>query len=125
MHPDRPYTYEGHHFVEDSRSEEVHLTADVRIEGEAATLEGRGNGPIDAFVSALSQRLGVKIQIMDYHEHALGEGANARAATYIDLRVGDQGPLFGVGIDPNIVTASLKAVLSGVNRAMAQQAKAA
>ncbi|MEQ9737772.1 MAG: 2-isopropylmalate synthase [Algiphilus sp.] len=125
VHPDRPYTYEGHHFVEDSRSEEVHLTADVRIEGEAATLEGRGNGPIDAFVAALSQRLGVKIQIMDYHEHALGEGANARAVTYIDLRVGDQGPLFGVGIDPNIVTASLKAVLSGVNRAMAQQAKAA
>lgn len=125
VHPDRPYTYEGHHFVEDSRSDEVHLTADVRIDGEAATLEGRGNGPIDAFVSALSQRLGVKIQIMDYHEHALGEGANARAATYIDLRVGDQGPLFGVGIDPNIVTASLKAVLSGVNRAMAQQAKAA
>ena len=59
------------------------------------------------------------------HEHALGEGAKARAATYIDLRVGDQGPIFGVGIDPNIVTASLKAVLSGLNRAMAQQAKAA
>ena len=53
------------------------------------------------------------------------EGAKARAATYIDLRVGDQGPLFGVGIDPNIVTASLKAVLSGLNRAMAQQVKAA
>ena len=122
---DRPYAYVGHHFVEDSRSEEVHLTSEIRIDGETVTLEGRGNGPIDAFVAALSQRVGVPITVMDYHEHALGEGAKARAATYIDLRVGDQGPIFGVGIDPNIVTASLKAVLSGLNRAMAQQAKAA
>ena len=122
---DRPYAYVGHHFIEDSRSEEVHLTGDIHIDGEPARLEGRGNGPIDAFVAALSQRLGVPITVMDYHEHALGEGAKARAATYIDMRVGDQGPLFGVGIDPNIVTASLKAVLSGLNRAMAQQVKAA
>ena len=121
----QPYAYVGHHFVEDSRSEEVHLTGEIRVNGELVTLEGRGNGPIDAFVGALSQRLGVSVTVMDYHEHALGEGAKARAATYIDLRVGDQGPLFGVGIDPNIVTASLKAVLSGLNRAMAQQVKAA
>ncbi|MCK5771619.1 2-isopropylmalate synthase [Algiphilus sp.] len=121
----QPYAYVGHHFVEDSRSEEVHLTGEIRVNGDLVTLEGRGNGPIDAFVGALSQRLGVSVTVMDYHEHALGEGAKARAATYIDLRVGDQGPLFGVGIDPNIVTASLKAVLSGLNRAMAQQVKAA
>ncbi|MGB0213153.1 2-isopropylmalate synthase, partial [Algiphilus sp.] len=88
----QPYAYVGHHFVEDSRSEEVHLTGEIRVNGDLVTLEGRGNGPIDAFVGALSQRLGVSVTVMDYHEHALGEGAKARAATYIDLRVGDQGP---------------------------------
>jgi 2-isopropylmalate synthase len=76
------------------------------------TLHGAGNGPIDAFVNAL----GLDLRLMDYHEHAIGSGADARAACYVELRVGNGPTLFGVGIDSNIVTASFKAVLSAVNR---------
>ena len=75
---------------------------------------GQGNGPIDAFVAAL----GLDIRVMDYHEHAIGAGANAQAASYVELRVGDGPTTFGVGVDGNIVTASFKAVVSAVNRHM-------
>ena len=77
---------------------------------------GQGNGPIDAFVGAL----GLDIRLMDYHEHAIGSGADARAACYVELRVGNGQTLFGAAIDSNIVTASFKAVLSAVNRHIAQ-----
>ncbi len=80
-------------------------------------LKGRGNGPIDAFVHALQELSGEKLAVLDYHEHALTGGADARAATYIELRVNDQRTLFGVGLDANIVTASFKAILSALNRA--------
>ncbi|MFY9510904.1 MAG: alpha-isopropylmalate synthase regulatory domain-containing protein, partial [Rubrivivax sp.] len=80
-------------------------------------LSGAGNGPVDAFVAALSAATGVAVRVLDYHEHAIGSGAQARAAAYLELRVGDGGSLFGVGIDANIVTASMKAVLSGLRRA--------
>jgi 2-isopropylmalate synthase len=55
--------------------------------------------------------------VLDYHEHAIGSGAQARAAAYLELRIGEDRSLFGVGIDANIVTASMKAVLSGLLRA--------
>ncbi len=79
------------------------------------TLCGAGNGPIEAFVQAL----GLDIKLMDYHEHAIGSGANARAACYIELRLADRPTLFGAGLDSDIVTASLQAVLSAVNRQLA------
>jgi 2-isopropylmalate synthase len=63
--------------------------------------------------------LGLDIQLMDYHEHAIGSGADARAACYVELRVANGPTLFGAGIDSNIVTASFKAVLSAVNRQLA------
>jgi 2-isopropylmalate synthase len=79
-------------------------------------ISGSGNGPIDAFVAALGGR-GMPARVLDYHEHALGSGADARAAAYLEVEVGDV-VMWGVGIDPNIVTASLRAVVSAVNRAM-------
>lgn len=112
-----PFTYEAHHLVEDSKSGAVQLTAELVADGQGVPLSGDGNGPIDAFVKALAQQIGRDISIVDYHEHALTGGANARAVTYIELKVGDGRALFGVGIDANIVTASLKAILSAVNRA--------
>jgi 2-isopropylmalate synthase len=112
-----PFTYEAHHLVEDSKSGTVQLTAELVADGQGVPLSGDGNGPIDAFVKALSQQIGREISIVDYHEHALAGGANARAVTYIELKVGDGRALFGVGMDANIVTASLKAILSAVNRA--------
>lgn len=108
-----PYVYQGHHTNEDSSHDQpVQIDIDLSIKGKPTALRGAGNGPIDAFVDAL----GRDIKLMDYHEHAIGSGANARAASYIELRL-DNGPtLFGVGIDSNIVTASFRAVLSAINR---------
>ncbi len=95
----------------------LQLRATVHVGGRALPLAGEGNGPVDAFVAALSSAAGVPVRVLDYHEHAIGSGAQARAAAYLELRVGEQRTLFGVGIDANIVTASMKAALSGLRRA--------
>ncbi len=98
------------------------LTVNVYVDGELRTLEGTGNGPIAAFVDALNrlQRPGSDetwdVRVLDYAEHALSAGGDAVAAAYVECLVGDR-VLWGVGIDANIVTASLKAVISAVNRA--------
>jgi 2-isopropylmalate synthase len=89
----------------------VHLTD----AGEPAAVEGQGNGPIAAFTEALAER-GVDVRVLDYHEHAMSAGGDATAAAYVECAV-DGRVLWGVGIDPNIVTASLKAVVSAINRA--------
>jgi 2-isopropylmalate synthase len=112
-----PFGYVAHFLVEDSTRAEVELNTEVMYRGAKQRLAGRGNGPIDAFVNALSKLSGESIAVVDYHEHALGKGADAKAATYIEVRVGEGRPIFGVGLDPNIVTASLKAILSALNRA--------
>jgi 2-isopropylmalate synthase len=91
------------------------LTVRVYVDGEPHTLEGHGNGPIAAFVDGLST-VGYDVRVLDYAEHALSSGGDAIAAAYVECAVGDQ-VLWGVGLDPNIVTASLKAVISAVNRA--------
>ncbi len=83
--------------------------------GAEVTLAGEGNGPIAAFCAAMGA-YGVDVRVLDYHEHALSAGGDAKAAAYLECAVGDR-VLWGVGIDPNIVTASLKAVVSAVNRA--------
>ena len=114
LEQDEPYHYISHRMVEDSEHE-VQLDVNVARHHAPQSFAGTGNGPIDAFVSAL----GLEIRLMDYHEHAIGSGADARAACYVELRVGNGPTLFGVGIDSNIVTASFKSVLSAVNRHMA------
>jgi 2-isopropylmalate synthase len=90
------------------------LSVEVRYHGETRVLDGSGNGPIAAFVDALST-LDVDVRVLDYAEHAMSAGGDARAAAYVECVVDDQ-VLWGVGVDPNIVTASLKAVVSAVNR---------
>ena len=91
------------------------LSVDVVDHGEDVTLEGTGNGPLAAFVDAIS-KVGVDVRVLDYAEHALSEGGDATAAAYVECQVGDD-VLWGVGIDPSITTASLKAIVSAVNRA--------
>jgi 2-isopropylmalate synthase len=102
------------------RSGGVELSADVTLGARSVRISGIGTGPIDAFVSGLAARFGVQLRVLDYHEHAIGGGADARAAAYLELRVGSSGDdgltLFGVGIDANIVLASLKAIASGLGR---------
>ncbi len=101
--------------------EKDQLTVGVHVEGERHELQGSGNGPIAAFVSALNGLQtpqfpeGIDVRVLDYHEHALSSGGDAIAAAYVECAVGDE-LLWGVGLDPNIVTASLKAVISAVNR---------
>ncbi len=91
------------------------LTADAVVDGAVTTLTGSGNGPISAFFDALAA-VGVDARLLDYTEHTLSEGASARAASYIECAI-DGRVLWGIGIDANTTLASLKAVVSAVNRA--------
>ena len=93
----------------------IKLTADVQVGGRVLSICGTGTGPIDAFVDGLCRATGQAVSVLDYHQHAIGSGANARAVAYLELRVG-QTTLFGVGIDANIVSASLKGIVSGMER---------
>jgi len=102
----------------------VQLQATLRVDAHAVTLQGQGSGPVDACVAALQAAFGVPLQVLDYHEHAIGGGARAKAASYIEMRVGDR-RLHGVGIDADIVAASIHALLSGMARAGVLQAEPA
>ncbi|MCA9511184.1 MAG: 2-isopropylmalate synthase [Myxococcota bacterium] len=99
------------------------LTATVVWKGETRELRGFGNGPIDAFVDALRRDCGVDLRVADYSEHAVGKGADAAAVAYVEVETGSGDLLFGVGSDPSIAAASLKAVASAVNRAAAREAR--
>jgi 2-isopropylmalate synthase len=92
----------------------VELSAIGSIDGVERELVGLGNGPIDAFVHALST-VDISVRVLDYAEHALSSGGDAQAAAYVECEVDGQAR-WGVGVDPNIVTASLRAVTSAVNR---------
>ncbi|PZG30955.1 2-isopropylmalate synthase [Spongiactinospora gelatinilytica] len=91
------------------------IGADLRIDGEIREVEGVGNGPISAFCDALAG-VGVQVRVLDYTEHALSAGTDAKAASYVECDV-DGKVLWGVGIDANTTTAALKALISAVNRA--------
>ena len=96
--------------------EKDQLDVSVYVEGELHALHGAGNGPIAAFVDALNGLpQAYDVRVLDYAEHALSSGGDAIAAAYVECAVGEQ-ILWGVGLDANIVTASLKAVVSAVNR---------
>ena len=97
------------------------LTARITVDGKLKTIWGHGNGPVDGFVDAIRKESGLAFDVADYREHAIGTGANAAAIAYVELRLPDGSTLFGAGIDKNIVVASLKAVLSGVNRAVSRR----
>ncbi|QDZ13952.1 2-isopropylmalate synthase [Humibacter ginsenosidimutans] len=94
----------------------VALRVKLRDGDDVEWAESSGNGPIDAFLAMLSQR-GVEISLYDYVEHTMSEGGDAQAASYVELQVGDH-RLWGVGIDADTVSASLKAIVSAVNRAV-------
>jgi 2-isopropylmalate synthase len=116
--PDAPwgrFSLAGHrHTAHGDQVDE--MTVELVDSGVPVTIEGRGNGPIAAFVDAL-KALDVDVRVLDYAEHAMSAGGDARAAAYVECAVGDR-ILWGVGIDPNIVSASLRAVVSAVNRAL-------
>jgi 2-isopropylmalate synthase len=93
----------------------VELTAQAFLDGEPRDIAGVGNGPIDAFTDALAGA-GIDVRVLDYHEHAMSSGGDAQAAAYVEASV-DGDTYWGVGVDANIVTASLRAVAAAINRA--------
>ena len=96
--------------------EDVKLVAEITDRGASHTLNGTGNGPIAAFCNAIASH-GVSVQVLDYYEHALSAGGDASAAAYLECTI-DGETFWGVGIDPNTTTASLKAIVSAINRAI-------
>ncbi|MEE8313868.1 MAG: 2-isopropylmalate synthase [Myxococcota bacterium] len=113
-----PFSYVAHHSLADPQDpDRVDLEARIAARGNEEIIRGEGNGPIDAFVRALRCELGVDLRIVDYSEHALGQGADARAVAYVEIATGSGPAMFGVGRHADIVRASLEAVLSALNRA--------
>ena len=97
------------------------ITAHLLVDGSPASVTGRGNGPIAAFVAALRDGLGIDLDVVDYHEHSMGSGADAVAVAYVETVDADGHNRWGVGTDPNIISASLRAVLSAAHGLRTQQ----
>ncbi|PTU75874.1 2-isopropylmalate synthase [Pseudomonas mangrovi] len=111
-----PYALKGHRLQEENGT----CAIDVEVEGKGGVQHWRGigKGPLEALVAALP----LKVEVMDYHEHAIGAGTSAHAAAYIELRLDGQRSLHGIGIDENLTTASLRAFFSALNRALSLEA---
>ena len=106
----------GHELRSDSASGRTTITAQLVVDGTPKTVTGEGNGPIDAFVQAVKSGLGGEIDVVDYAEHAMGQGSEATAVAYVETVDGKGNVRWGVGCDPNIITASLRAVLGAWER---------
>ncbi len=117
-----PYLYQASQFVNESETE---VTAQInsRYHDNDLTLTGKGNGPIDAVARAMAGHVAQSITVVDYHEHGLGLGSDATAVCYVEVKIGEQHPVFGVGQDKNITTAAIKALMNGVNRALRSAVK--
>jgi 2-isopropylmalate synthase len=109
------------HFKATERDSTVRCEARIVVDGAAHTLTGAGNGPIDAFVRALGSTELPKFDVVSYSEHSLGAGAEAKAVSYIQVKLARGGAFFGAGIDTNIELASIKAIVSALNRAVAKR----
>jgi 2-isopropylmalate synthase len=115
LRQDGGYEYLSHQLTSTREQPQVErLTLRLRCHGQGALLHGAGNGPIDALIDAL----GFKCDVLSYEEHSMGSGSNARAVAFVEITTPTRTTLFGIGIHENIVTASLLAVLSAVNRAL-------
>jgi 2-isopropylmalate synthase len=117
--PERPrIALVGHEVAEEpGASDTWQAAAQVRIGDGTVAVEGRGNGPIDAFVNGLRQGLGIEVQVNDYHEHAAAGGAGAAAVAYVEILTADGRAIWGAGRHSSIVTASLQAVVGAIDRA--------
>ena len=126
LHAGRPYAFKACHIKElnlaaDARSSnKVEIRLELERDGDHVVLTGRGNGPVEAAARALGQ----DVTVIDYHEHAISAGSGAEAAAYVESRCGTAPAAFGVGLDKNITTAAIKALISSVNRS-AQRSGAA
>jgi 2-isopropylmalate synthase len=117
LEPSGPLRLLSHRVQSDDDGHDT-IEAVVEHEGTRRTITGRGNGPIAAFVQAL-EGLGVDARVLDYAEHATGAGQEAQAASYVEVAVGGI-VLWGCGVHPSIVTSSLRAVVSAVDRGLSR-----
>ena len=108
------------HFRTTERDSQVRCEATIKFEGRVHKFTGGGNGPIDAFVNGLATTGVPSFELLTYSEHSLGKGAEARAVAYIQVKSARGLTYFGAGIDTNIELASIKAIVSAVNRSLAK-----
>jgi 2-isopropylmalate synthase len=114
-----PFVHRDHR--DDSNGDSDRLMATVSEGGVDHIVSGVGNGPIEAFISGFRQEFGINVRIADYEEHAIGSGANASAVCFVEAQICNERSVFGVGMHGNIVTASLNAIISAVNRAIGRE----
>jgi len=116
---DGPYGFVQYRTVPDTHASEIrNLTATISDSGSNVEITGKGTGPIDSFVDAFTAKTGHTIKLVDYHEHAIGRGADTQAVAFVEIEVNNGPALFGVGRDANITEASLQAVINAINRAV-------
>jgi 2-isopropylmalate synthase len=114
IHRSSPYSCTQ--YSESSSAGTVTITATVKVGSVEHAITGQGNGPIDAFVAAINHEFGLGLRVADYQEQSISEGASGTAMAFIEMQFGASAPVFGVGMNPNIVTASLEAILCAMNR---------
>ena len=110
------FVLESHEVRSDSATGRTSITAQLVVDGQHRTISGEGNGPISSFVDAVAKGIGVEVDVLDYAEHSMGHTREATAVSYVETSGPDGSVLWGVGVDPNTVAASLRAVLSAVER---------
>ncbi len=119
INPRMPYVYRSHQLAASTDgADSERLTLQIENAGRLETWLGQGSGPIDAMVNAIA----LPFDVLSYEEHSRGQGSAANAVSYIEITTRSRRTLFGVGMHPNIITASLLAIVSAVNRAVAQGA---
>ncbi|CAM4192973.1 2-isopropylmalate synthase [Vreelandella rituensis] len=123
LEQDSPMALISHRLSSEPDSPKVTLEAMIEANGERQALQGQGNGPLAAFIKALAAA-GHDVEIIDYHEHSRGQGADAEAIAYVEVRIEGKA-VFGVGTDESITSASMKGVLSAINRHRSSQPAAA
>jgi 2-isopropylmalate synthase len=124
LQPSSPFkldAFSAQTLLDSDGNETVECTASVLVDGSLHTVQARGNGPIDAFARALNEAEIANFKVLSYSEHSLSQGASARAVAYIQIQMLSGQTFFGAGIETNIEIASVKAMLSALNRAQAGQ----
>lgn len=111
-----PISYQSSKFSEQDDTHQVDIVIHAQHQNKTVQISGSGNGPIDAAAHAISQFTQCEVSVIDYHEHAIGEGSDVAAVCYVEVKVSNGKPVFGVGQDRNIITAAIKALINGVNR---------
>ena len=111
------YEYLNHEIISknDKNGQIDEITLSLNIKGKTHTLSGKGNGPIDSFINAISNNLDLNLKVSDYQQNAIASGSDASAAAYIELAIKDQ-ILWGIGINQNTIVASFQAIINGLNR---------